>query len=448
MKKIHTFFGMVRKIQYFSKVGKVRIPQLQNRKFKIKNMKSKLLLAITFVLHSMIVKAQDPSASFYIDHPLYISPSVYEFDVMVKASGSTTAFDLRTFQAGIYVNSSWVNGGTLTLSTAPGYSELTSPSYNGSYQWNATDKLINCSVNYNVKPTPSTCVSTLVDVNPLRVARIRATNSVSYGCATPDLKFNYVANNSPLRLRTSFSWRASGCTTNYELFYPGRTYNGVAKFNDETYSTSDADARSIVNAPVNIGNCFPLLELTMMLEGYYAGGGTMQPVLLNQAVKSVSYLQADSVTIELRPEANPSTAFASIKGVVMTDGKITCALPAGAANNSYYIVVYHRSSVQTWSNPVSINPSFTTYDFTTSASQSFADNASFVDAGVFAFYSGDLNQDEFVDGNDYPTFDAGNSLGLSGDYYAEDMNGDGFVDGNDYPLFDQNNSLGISSIHP
>ena len=186
----------------------------------------------------------------------------------------------------------------------------------------------------------------------------------------------------------------------------------------------------------------------MMLEGYYAGGGTMQPVLLNQAVKSVSYLQADSVTIELRPEANPSTAFASIKGVVMTDGKITCALPAGAANNSYYIVVYHRSSVQTWSNPVSINPSFTTYDFTTSASQSFADNASFVDAGVFAFYSGDLNQDEFVDGNDYPTFDAGNSLGLSGDYYAEDMNGDGFVDGNDYPLFDQNNSLGISSIHP
>ena len=439
---------MVRKIQYFSKVGKVRIPQLQNRKFKIKNMKSKLLLAITFVLHSMIVKAQDPSASFYIDHPLYISPDVYEFDVMVKASGSTTAFDLRTFQAGIYVNSSWVNGGTLTLETAPGYSELTSPSYNGSYQWNATDKLINCSVNYNVKPTPSTCVSTLVDVNPLRVARIRATNSVSYGCATPDLKFNYVANNSPLRLRTSFSWRASGCTTNYELFYPGRTYNGVAKFNDETYSTSDADARSIVNAPVNIGNCFPLLELTLMLEGYYAGGGTMQPVLLNQAVKSVSYLQTDSVTVELRPETNPSIVFATIRGVVMTDGKITCALPAGAATNSYYIAVYHRNSVQTWSNPVTIDPAYTTYDFTSSASQSFASNVSNPDAGVYAFYSGDINQDEFVDIFDYPSLDFDNSNFVFGEYATTDLNGDGFVDIFDYPIVDANNANFVFAIHP
>ena len=76
-------------------------------------MKIRLLLAFALIVQSVIVKAQDPSASFYIDNPLYISPSVYEFDVMVKASGSTTSFDLRTFQAGIYVNSSWVNGGTL-----------------------------------------------------------------------------------------------------------------------------------------------------------------------------------------------------------------------------------------------------------------------------------------------------------------------------------------------
>lgn len=411
-------------------------------------MKIKLLVVIALVIQSFGAKAVDPSASFYIDNPLYISPTIYEFDVMVKASGATSTFDLRTFQAGIYVNSAWMNGGTPTLSTAPGYSELTAPSYNGAYQWNATDKLINCSVNYNVKPTPTTCISTPVNTIPLRVARIRVTNSVSFGCATPDLKFNYVANNSPLRLRTSFSWRESGCTTNYELFYPGRTYNGVVKFNDETYSTSDADSRSTVKAAVNIGNCFPLLELTMMLEGYYAGGSTMQSVLLNQAVKSVSYLQTDSVSIELHPVGNPSIVFASLRGVVMTDGKVTFALPAGAAGNTYYVAVYHRSSVQSWSNPITIGSTFTSYDFTSSSSQTFADNASQVDAGVFAFYTGDLNQDEFVDASDFPFFDADNSAGLSGDYYATDLNGDGFVDASDFPFYDQNNSIGVFSLHP
>ena len=428
---------------YFSEAEIVHFQPIKTR-----NMKIKLLVVLAFIVQSFAVKAVDPSASFYIANPMYISPSIYEFDVMVKASGATSTFDLRTFQAGIYVNSAWVNGGTLSLSTAPGYSELTAPSYNGAYQWNATDKLINCSVNYNVKPSPTTCISTTVDVNPLRVARIRATNSANFGCATPDLKFNYVANNSPLRLRTSFSWRETGCTTNYELFYPGRTYDGVAKFNDETYTTADGDSRSTVSATANVGNCFPLLELTMMLEGYYAGGSTMQPVLLNQAVKSVSYLQTDSVTIELRPEGNPASVFASIRGVVMTDGKITCALPAGAAGNQYYIAVYHRNSVQSWSNPVLINSVFTSYNFTSSASQTFADNASQVDAGVYAFYTGDLNQDEFVDAGDFPLFDFDNSEGLFGDYYATDMNGDGFVDAGDFPFYDQNNNLGVFSLHP
>ena len=106
-------------------------------------MKKSFLLAILFILlKSASVFAQDPSASFYIDHAQYISPTVYEFDIMAKADGATSSFSLRTFQSGMYVNSTWVNGGTLTLSTAPGYSELTSPAYNGVYIWNATDKVL------------------------------------------------------------------------------------------------------------------------------------------------------------------------------------------------------------------------------------------------------------------------------------------------------------------
>lgn len=412
-------------------------------------MRKKYLLAFAFLfIQAFICKAQDPSASFYIDHAQYMSPTIYEFDIMAKADGATSTFDLRTFQAGIYVNSAWVNGGTLSLSTAPGYSELTTPAYNGAYQWNSTDKLINCSVNYGVKPSSSTCIATTVTTVPVRIARIRAVNSANFGCSTPDLKFNYVSNNSPLRLRTSFSWRASGCTTNFDLFYPGRTYAGTAKFNTETYTTIDGDGRSVVSALANTGNCFPILKLTMFLEAYYTGGSTMQSVLVNQLVKSTSYIQTDSIRIELRPTGNTSLISADVKGVLMADGTASITLPAGVSGNSYYIAVYHRGSVLTYSNPVTINASFTQYDFSNSAAQSFSSDAPEVEPGIFAFYSSDLNQDEYVDANDYPFFDAANSAGDCCDYLVADINGDGFVDANDYPFFDINNSLGVFSIHP
>ncbi len=412
-------------------------------------MKKSFLLAVLLIFaKSSIVFAQDPSASFYIDHAQYISPTVYEFDIMAVASGATTTFSLRTFQTGLYVNSTWVNGGNLTLTAAPGYSELTSPAYNGVYNWNATDKVINCSVNYGVKPTSTTCVSTAVTTIPVRIARIRAVNSVSYGCTTPDIKFNYVSNNSPLRLRSSFSWRLTGCTTNYELFYPGRTYGGVAKFNTETYTLADADGKSLVSSLANVGNCFPILRLRLFLEGYYAGGSSMQSVLNNQLVKSTSYEQTDSVLVELRPTSNPATIFASVKGVVLTDGYASFTLPSGASGNPYYLAVYHRSSVLTYSNPVTISSTYTQYNFSSSASQAFSSNQVLVSPGVYAFYSSDLNQDEYVDASDYPVFDADNSLGLCCSYYNTDMNGDGYVDANDYPFFDINNNLGVFSIHP
>ena len=412
-------------------------------------MKNKSLLAVAFLLiQNMIGYAQDPSASFYVDHAQYITPSIYEFDVMAKADGVTSTFDLRTFQAGIYVSSTWVNGGTLSLSTAPGYSELTAPAYNGVYQWNSTDKLINCSVNYGVKPSSTTCIATTVTTLPVRVARIRATNSASFGCFTPDMKFNYVSNNSPLRLRTSFSWRQTGCTINYELFYPARTYSGVAKFNTETYSTSDADGRSPVSTLANTGNCFPILSLKLFLEGYYINGSTMQSVLTNQTVKSASYVQTDSIRMELHPVSNPGLISANVKGILMTDGTASFTLPSATNGISYYIAVYHRNSILTYSNPVTITSSLTSYDFSNAISKAYASNQKLLDPGVYGFYAGDLNQDEFIDASDFPPFDTDNLAGACCAYYFTDINGDGFVDASDFPIFDSNNLLGIFSVHP
>jgi hypothetical protein len=71
-----------------------------------------------------------------------------------------------------------------------------------------------------------------------------------------------------------------------------------------------------------------------------------------------------------------------------------------------------------------------------------------VEPGVWAFFTGDLNQDDFIDGNDFVAYDGDSFLGVNSVYVATDMNGDGFVDGNDFPVYDANSFAGVSAIYP
>ena len=70
-----------------------------------------------------------------------------------------------------------------------------------------------------------------------------------------------------------------------------------------------------------------------------------------------------------------------------------------------------------------------------------------VEAGVWAFYSGDMNQDEFIDTTDFPIYDADNQAAATG-HLVSDLNGDGITNATDYPIFDNNNQNAISSMHP
>jgi hypothetical protein len=91
--------------------------------------------------------------------------------------------------------------------------------------------------------------------------------------------------------------------------------------------------------------------------------------------------------------------------------------------------------------------SVTSYDFTTAASQAFGDNMIEIETGVFAMYTGDMNQDEYIDAFDYPQYSDDNNNFASG-YYSTDLNGDGFVDAFDYPVYSDNNNNFVMSIHP
>jgi hypothetical protein len=87
--------------------------------------------------------------------------------------------------------------------------------------------------------------------------------------------------------------------------------------------------------------------------------------------------------------------------------------------------------------------------------KAFGDNMKVVDSVlvgstyqyVFAIYSGDMNQDGYIDVFDYPIFEQDNFDQLTG-YYVSDLNGDGYVDVFDYPIFELNNFNQVSLLRP
>jgi len=118
--------------------------------------------------------------------------------------------------------------------------------------------------------------------------------------------------------------------------------------------------------------------------------------------------------------------------------------PAG----SYYVVIKHRNALQTWSaSPVSIddNPGF--YDFTAASSNAFGDNTTLKGAR-WCLYSGDVNQDETIDGTDLQEIDNDAYYFVFGQLLNTDLNGDDFVDGGDFLLADNNAANFISVVRP
>lgn len=75
------------------------------------------------------------------------------------------------------------------------------------------------------------------------------------------------------------------------------------------------------------------------------------------------------------------------------------------------------------------------------------DNQVQVAPGVFAIYSGDVNQDGSIDGSDFLMLDASVQNFDSG-YLVSDLNGDGSVDGADFLIMDANIQKFISLVTP
>jgi hypothetical protein len=191
-------------------------------------------------------------------------------------------------------------------------------------------------------------------------------------------------------------------------------------------------------------NCSSTLGLRLLIEGIYTGNGRMTAAAdpLNDT------LHSDTVTVQLAVSASPYTRVHSLKILLARDGSATANIPSAFVGSSYYLVIRHRNSLETWSSvPIAITAGTVNYDFTDAGSKAFGNNLKSSGDGYFSLFSGDVNQDNVIDFSDLADFDTVSTQHQTG-YVPCDINGDRVVESSDGSLIENNASGGRQSIRP
>jgi len=160
----------------------------------------------------------------------------------------------------------------------------------------------------------------------------------------------------------------------------------------------------------------------------------------------------DTIKVYLRNSTSPFARVDSSKNILLGPGTGQYFLFRNVQNDRpYYIEVTHRNALSTWSaNPVTFVNSDASIAFSVNSIYAYGNNEVQVDNSpydVFAFYSGDVNQDGTIDASDLALID-NDASNFVGGYVVTDLTGDNFVDGTDFAIADNNAANFVSVVRP
>ncbi len=212
-----------------------------------------------------------------------------------------------------------------------------------------------------------------------------------------------------------------------------------------------------------------LLAIDLLLEGAYAGSGTMNDNLRSagliptaepyaglgfmhegfgggETVSSSVFSAAgndaitDWVLVEIRDGNNSSNVLATKSALIQKDGDIVdlngttnLSIPGIGADN-YFVAIKHRNHLGVMSaNAITLSTNVMAYDFTSSASNAFgsSNGVQNLGGGYFGLFSGDFDTNEQIQNTDVTNLLP--SLGNSG-YLQGDLNMNGQVQNTDLQL--------------
>ncbi len=240
-------------------------------------------------------------------------------------------------------------------------------------------------------------------------------------------------------------------------FEAGSLAAGTYTANIKVTSNDPVDPQVMIPCTLNIASGIPA-SITVLFEGLYDGTTAMRKAQDSDGEitwNKFSGNTVDTLSVLLAQPSFPWNFVYQAHGLnINPDGTLAFLVPP-AFNSSYYIVIKHRASVETWSaNPVSFAGGAVIYNFTSAATQAFGNNQQKVSAesSVYGLFSGEITgisgwQDGYVDifdNNEIFNHAQGGTYG----YHTEDITGDGFVDIFDMALVFNNMQSGVGMNTP
>lgn len=158
-----------------------------------------------------------------------------------------------------------------------------------------------------------------------------------------------------------------------------------------------------------------------------------------EGLYSGSTLQ-DTVRVYLARTDFPNVKVDSSISVIGDNAVVSNLNFSNALSGTYYKVVRHRNSIETWSKAggeVYTRGSNVHFKFINPQGQAFGNNQKQVSPFDWAMFSGDCNQDFAIDGTDLSLID-NDAYNFVLGYVVTDLTGDNVVDGSDYAIADNN----------
>ncbi len=238
----------------------------------------------------------------------------------------------------------------------------------------------------------------------------------------------YVAGGSGTLVKTT----NGGLNWEMQLSNTAQTLNSVF-FPDKNTGYAVGNEGVIIKT-IN-GNVYTKVSLKILMEGLYNSN-------FNQL------LRKDSIQLYLRKNIPPFELQDSISNTIDTLTHSNTFIFSNSPTGSYYIVAKHINCIETWSKSggeyLLNNNSIYNYDFTTSYSQAYGNNLK-LKGSKYCIYSGDVNQDGFINLTDIVEIYNNSTIFTTGNYLPTDLNGDSIVDLNDVAL-SYNNSVGFVNV--
>jgi len=179
------------------------------------------------------------------------------------------------------------------------------------------------------------------------------------------------------------------------------------------------------------------LNIKLVIEGMY------YPIFSQMSRK-------DTLSVYLRETTNPYAIIDSARNIIDSITFSANFTFENAVSGTYYIVVNHLNSIETWSRPggeyLISNGSTYNYDFTDSQTKAFGNNLALVNT-KWCLYSGDADQNGFVNLDDLIMVYNDASNFIPG-YISTDLNGDNIVNLSDLLIAYNNVSKFVEIVRP